>query len=166
MDSFLQSTQKLEITGLIGGDEVSNETKNEDASIRQNQTPVQNMNIKSKEEEVFISKDTSSSLVTTCDTVDVSHRRQYSRAPTTDGTMIYVGNMTPEEIEGKTKELYQKIEGVWTCLHCGKTSPGPKCNIRFHVETHMDGLCYTCNICNKDFRSKNAFNLHKSRYHK
>ena len=71
--------------------------------------------------------------------------------------------MTPEEIEAKVKELYQKIDGVCTYLHCGKTS-GPN-NIRFHVETHMDGLCYTCNICKRDFRSKNILKLHKQRNH-
>ena len=97
--------------------------------------------------------------------LDRIHRTQTSRAPTNDTSRIFVGNMTPEEIEAQTKELYQKIDGVWTCLHCGKTTAQQKNNIRFHVETHMDGLCYTCNICNKDFRSQNILKCHKQRSH-
>ena len=35
-----------------------------------------------------------------------------------------------------------------------------------HVETHIDGLSYDCPLCNKSFRSTNAFYAHKSRSHK
>ena len=35
-------------------------------------------------------------------------------------------------------------------------------NIRKHVETHLDGLSYNCNVCNKEFRSGKAFYNHKS----
>ena len=161
LDSFLESAQRLEISGLIGGNEESKsiDTKDEDSSIRDNQKMVSKTNKTSIEEELLINDDTSSSWVTTSDTDVVKQRRQYARAPPNDVTRIYVGNMTPEEIEAKTRELYQKIDDFWTCLHCGKTS-GPT-NIRLHVETHMDGLCYTCNICNKDFRSKIILKNHK-----
>ena len=157
LDSFLDSAERLEISGLIVGKEESIDTKDENLSIRKNQEM-------SNEEEVLITDDPSSSWVTTCDTDVVKPRKQYSRAPNNDVKSIYVGNMTPEEIETKTQELFQKIDGVLTCLLCGKTS-SQTCNIKFHVETHMDGPCYTCNICNKDFRSKNILKLHKQRSH-
>ena len=162
LDSFLESAQKLEISGLIGDNQDSSETENQ--SLRQNQMPQTNKML--KEETVPNAGDYSSSLVTTTDTVAVKQRRQYFRATSNDVPKIFVGNMTPEEIEAKTKELYKKIDGVWTCLQCGKTSSGMSCNIRFHVETHMEGLCYTCNICTKEFRSKNSLNFHKNTFHK
>ena len=165
LDSFLESAQELEISGLIGGIEESNETKDGDLSFRKNQSHVPKLNYMSKEEEVLISDDTGSSLVTTTGSDVVKQRRQYSRAPANDGTLIFVGNMTQEEIKIKTKELYQKIDGGWSCLHCGKISSHKSSGMRYHVETHMDGLCYTCNVCSKEFRSKNAYNFHKSRYH-
>ena len=162
LDSFLESAQKLEISGLIGDNQDSSETQN--PSLRQNQMPQTNKML--KEETVPNAGDYSSSLVTTTDTVAVKQRRQYFRATSNDVPKIFVGNMTTEEIEAKTKELYKKIDGVWTCLQCGKTSSGMSCNIRFHVETHMEGLCYTCNICTKEFRSKNSLNFHKNTFHK
>ena len=158
LDSFLDSAEKLEISGLIGGNDESIDTRDEDQNL------VSKMTKMSNKEEVLISDDTSSSLVNTTDSDVVKQKRQCSRAPTDDVTRIYVGNMTPEEVEAKTKELYEKIDGVWTCLHCGKTA-AKACNIMFHVETHMDGLCYTCSICCKDFRSKNILKLYKQRSH-
>ena len=164
LDSFLESAQRLEISGLIGGKEESIGTKHEEyPSVGgNNQDPDSKMCDMSNEEEVFISDD--KSLVTTSDTDLIKQRRQYSRAPIIDSGNIYVGDMSPEEIEAKRKGLYQRIDVVLTCLHCGKTS-GQTANIRYHVETHMDGLCYTCTICNEEFRSKNILKLHKQRSH-
>ena len=161
LDSFLESAQKLEISGLIGNNQDSSDTENQ--TLHQNQ--MQQTNKMFKEEDPN-SGDYSFSLVNTTEPVVVKQRRQYSRATSNDVPKIFVGDMTHEEIEAKTKELYKKIDGVWTCLQCGKTSSGQSCNIRFHVETHMDGLCYTCNICKKEFRSKNSLNFHKNTFHK
>ena len=161
LDSFLESAQKLEISGLIG------ETESEHQSFRQNQKPGScNNKMKIEDQIPFSTDNTGSSLATTNDIGIAKQKRQYSRTTTRDVPKIFVGNMTPEEIEAQTKEMYQKIDGVWTCLHCGKTSSGMSCNIRFHVETHMEGLCYTCTVCSKEFRSKNSLNTHKNTSHK
>ena len=162
LDSFLESAQKLEIAGLIGDNQDSNETNNESNEFEQNKNHLPQAH---KEEQMFASYDTSSSLVTATETGVVKQRKQYSRAPSNDVPKIYVGDLTPEEIEAKTKDLYQKVDGVYTCLQCGKISTGPSCNMKFHVETHLDGLCYPCNICGKEFRSKNILKHHKARYH-
>ena len=165
LDSFLEAAQKLEISGLIGD--------NQDIQEKENHSFKENLNYITERKEILTEVDTlynpsipvdnSSSLVSSSACV-VKERRQYSRAPSNDVTRIYVGNMTPEEIEATTKEMYQKIDGVWTCLKCGKTSTGMSTNIRFHVETHLDGLCYTCNICSREFRSKNLLNVHKNKH--
>ena len=162
LDSFLESAQKLEISGLIGDNQESHESEHQ--SFGQNQTPEQNKKQMKKEDQMAFSSDTSSSLATT--NAQVQQKRQYSRTTTCDVPKIFVGNMTPVEIEAKTKEMYQKIDGVWTCLQCGKTSSGMSGNIRFHVETHMEGLCYTCTVCSMEFRSKNSLNTHKNTSHK
>ena len=69
--------------------------------------------------------------------------------------------MTSEEIGAKIQSMYQKIDGVWTCNECGKTTNKMSGDMRLHVETHLDGLCYTCNFCSQEFRSKNILKFHK-----
>ena len=70
---------------------------------------------------------------------------------------------TPEEIEEKIKELHQKIDGVWTCMVCDYIST-KSTNVRKHVEKHMDGLSYSCELCSKEFRCISSLNNHK--FHK
>ena len=162
LDSFLESAQKLEITGLIDSNQGSK--KKEKGSFGQGKTNA--TEILTKEEWVdnpSIYDNTFSGLAT--NHAFKERRLHTRRAMLNDAPRINVENMTPEEIEAQTKELYQKVDGVWTCLQCGKTS-NVHCNMKFHVETHMDGLCYPCNICSKEFRSKNTLNFHKSTTHK
>ena len=73
-----------------------------------------------------------------------------------------------EEKENKMKELYEIVDGVARCLKCDYTSASSKggSNIRRHVETHIEGLSYTCTHCNKEFRLKCSLNTHISRSHK
>ena len=76
-----------------------------------------------------------------------------------------VGLMTAGEIEMKKNELFKKIDGIWSCLACAYTTV-TNSNIRKHVETHLEGLCYTCTLCNKEFRSKDSLSNHKYMKHK
>ena len=58
-----------------------------------------------------------------------------------------------------------------SCKVCGKnivsTNIGnAKQKMRGHIETHMEGLSYPCQHCEKIFRSKNAYVCHKRRSHR
>ena len=93
-------------------------------------------------------------LVSTTNTgLAAKPRRQNYRTATNDLPKYNVGAMTQDEIEAKIKSLYQKVDGIWTCLECNRTAVNSS-NIRIHVETHIDGLCYTCKFCSKEFRFK------------
>ena len=158
LDSFLESAQRLEILGLLG-----------DASEDPNEQQVDNHFQKDGSESVHEEDKTTYMedfkninvpkervLVRTTNTGLVARSRQEADLPRID-----VGDMTPDEIDAKIKSLYQRIDGVWTCLECNKTAVNSS-NIRIHVETHIDGLCYTCKICSKEFRSKyNLYDHHK-----
>ena len=92
--------------------------------------------------------------------------RQFTRTSAVE--KINVANLNSKEKNDKMKELYDKIDGGWNCLACDyissdKSSTG---NIRKHVETHLDGLCYICNICSKEFSTKDTFYKHRSSHHK
>ena len=81
-------------------------------------------------------------------------------------TGIDVASLNSDEIEVKMKELCKKIDGVWNCMACDCKAGGKSSDIRKHVETHIDGLCYTCNICSKEFRLRRNLNHHKNTSHK
>ena len=74
-------------------------------------------------------------------------------------------SFTTEEIEEKIKELLQKIDGMWTCMVCDYTSKFST-SVRKHVEKHIDGLSYSCNLCNKDFRLVGTLKRHKYDSHR
>ena len=82
-----------------------------------------------------------------------------------DAVRFDVGSMSAEEIEIKKNELFEQTAGVWSCLACTYTSNHTS-NIKKHVETHLDGLCYNCTLCNKEFRSKNSLTKHRYSIHK
>ena len=68
------------------------------------------------------------------------------------------------EVDQKIEELTDRIDGVWTCKACGKTS-NRKGNLGWHIETHLEGLSFPCNGCDKTFRSRNSLDTHFSRFH-
>ena len=90
--------------------------------------------------------------------IKATTQRQYARQPTTDVVKI--------EAEEKIAELYEKVDNVWRCLACEYTTTGRSSNVRRHVETHINGLSYSCNLCNKEFRLSNSLSNHKSTVHK
>ena len=92
----------------------------------------------------------------------------------TDKVMVPISS---EEIVGVTEArntVQQYIEtdadGNMKCTICGKEAIGGKksarWNLQNHVETHLEGLSFPCQLCGKTFRSQNAFNVHKSRSHR
>ena len=95
-------------------------------------------------------------------------RRPYARSPKeNDAARIDVGSLTKEEIAKKMRELYERTDEGWRCLVCDHTSKGPtSSDIRRHVETHLEGLVYTCNLCSQSFRLRNSLAKHKFHNHK
>ena len=60
-------------------------------------------------------------------------------------------------------------DGRNECTVCGKkqgNESGAKSNLKRHIETHLEGLSFSCQLCGKTFRSTNSFNTHKTRFHK
>ena len=77
------------------------------------------------------------------------------------------------EISAKVNEYLEECsDGTFKCTLCGKTSGiNPRKSvmrqtIQRHIETHMEGLSYTCSVCQKSLRSRRGFLRHMSVYHK
>ena len=70
--------------------------------------------------------------------------------------------------------LEQMEGGYFRCKICGKDSKGMtnsnrgqiRWSMKNHIETHIDGISFPCQLCGKQFRSKNSFAVHKSKVHK
>ena len=65
-----------------------------------------------------------------------------------------------DELDQKLEELYERQpDGKFLCHPCGKLT-----NRKFfaleHAETHIDGLSFPCQYCDKSFRSRNALRSH------
>ena len=104
--------------------------------------------------------------------------------PTEEKTSAAPFGLPPSNIISLTKtdnnEVKSMIEnnleplegGHFMCKVCGKDSKGMtktkdlKSNMKNHIEVHIEGLSYSCELCGKKFRSKNSFSNHKSVYHK
>ena len=72
-----------------------------------------------------------------------------------------------EEVEAKLRENIVKDEdGTFSCKLCGKSGVKHSRNMKNHVETHMEGLAFPCQICGKTFRSRHILNNHKYSDHK
>ena len=162
LDSFLESAQKLEIEGLLG---YCKDTEEDSKENLKTETEIYHENNieQLKEEQPLYQSTQGKRMARKNEKKVLKTRKQYSRA--NDAEKIDVASLSTEEINIKMKELYEKIDGVWSCRACDHTSTDTS-NIRKHVETHVDGLCYTCNICSKEFRLKNSLNRHKSTSHK
>ena len=72
-----------------------------------------------------------------------------------------------DEIEAKIAEnMLKSPDGTYSCMICGKSGDRYKSHMKNHVETHMEGLSFPCQICGKTFRSRNYLNIHKYRNHR
>ena len=121
LDSFLESAEKLEIEGLLGGDGDSQENM-EDSKLRQNDNEEVNFDQFKEKEAQIVYGNEERRLIKTDDSEHPKKRRQSVRVSHDNNEKFDVGSMTPEEIEGKIKELYQKVDGVWKCLACDYTA--------------------------------------------
>ena len=62
----------------------------------------------------------------------------------------------------KIESMIERREGGYNCTNCGYTTKN-LFNMREHVEKHIEGLEYPCNLCNKIMRSCQSFRNHRIR---
>ena len=88
---------------------------------------------------------------------------------------ISLNNADNNHITLLINDNLQELEGGhFRCRICGQDSTGMtktrkgdrKNNMKNHIETHVEGLSISCEVCGKEFRSRNSYSVHKSLYHK
>ena len=148
LDSFLEVAQKLKIEGLITGAE---ENISQNRHIKSEETLDESL--MNREEDVYISDGETD---TTEETVGLKKHKLENTiaASVTDNSMV----------EEKIQEMMVRQDGLYHCNVCGYKNKR-KPDITRHIETHIEGLSYPCNYCQKTFRSTNSLNTHISIYH-
>ena len=152
LDRFLVLAQKLKLQGLIENNPKIEEEELKDCNINEEVT-------EANEKEQNIAKYRNGLPKTT-------------PKETHEGTTtVAISNMDQQEIKDKISEyLIECSDKSYKCALCGKISfknskNTQKDNMKKHIETHLEGLAYTCPICQKECKSRNALALHKGKYH-
>ena len=70
-----------------------------------------------------------------------------------------------DQVDKQLEEFSEKINGVYTCKICLKTFAS-RTNNHYHIETHMDGLLFSCDKCDRTTKTRNALKKHYGFYHK
>ena len=167
LDNFLSIAQRLKILGLLQND---NNDPKKDLKVEQqtndNNDPKKDLNVELRtnaeyEEAVYDSNDYVEINAVSGNNEDLSNIER----------KVSLINGDQQEINMKVDEhIGTRQDGKLKCLLCGKLGNGnrpaiQKQSMRNHVETHLDGISYQCQFCEKTFRSRDAFRFHKSRNH-
>ena len=68
-------------------------------------------------------------------------------------------------VDDAIQEHLGKEDGVYFCRVCDYSRKERK-DVKKHIETHIEGLSYSCSLCEKTFRSRSSLNRHNSKDHK
>ena len=150
LDSFLAIAEELQLKGLMG----KTYKKVEDFEIDENSLPS------------IFSPANSKIKKTSIERKEPNDRND----PTENRTLAIPNNFSGdlEELEEKVKSMIEKSQNKLAnglqladrCKVCGKEGHGG--NIKDHIEAnHLEGIVIPCNLCDKTFRSRNGFRLHK-----
>ena len=141
LDRFLTVAQRFKLEGLLGGE------NNEEV---QEEKVIENFDLKvklRKPEEVK------------------SENAYVENVSSQQDTQISLTDAT--DLNDLDQKLYENMErkpgGIYSCKICSKTvSGGRRRDMKYHVESHMEGLTFPCNTCGKEFRSRNSLSFHLS----
>jgi len=148
IDKFLDIAQKLKIEGLLSADKEYDEDFKESMSSQHLETELKHKQYKRIE--------TANEMVYNMDS-----------AVATKYDISLNDSSSVDEIEQKVTEYLGKNEnGDFLCNICGKVGGKIIKNMKNHIETHLEGISLTCSVCDKNFRSRNSLNNHKTKYHK
>jgi hypothetical protein len=95
----------------------------------------------------------------------LQHRRKYHK----DQKEIMKEELRPDVPDASViNSMIEKHGDLWVCKRCGKTAQKAigRATLQRHVEVHIEGLAYTCDVCGKSSGSKNGLSQHKYKHHR
>ena len=146
LDHFLDVAQKLNIEGLIGGsqpseDDALSQDEHMESSIKEFQETVENVKLKSPTPKTL--------------------KPRYEKNNVLPTTLVNQLSSI-DDVKATVEELIDCDGDSWICKPCGKRS-SRKSDMRKHVEIHIEGLSFGCQLCGQTFRSRIKLNNHKTK---
>ena len=159
LDGFLALAEELQLKGLEGSQDNILDAVEEPMSNQRQQQPKRNKVYKENNYYPTVANEGLESSV-------IIKPKNHAVVPVDGGKMIVA---LDTNIEDSMMEIVDDGEHKWRCTLCGKTTKGQTAiarrDMRRHIETHMEGLSYPCNQCDKVSRSSNGFRQHVSNSH-
>ena len=153
LEKFLENAQKLKLEGLLQTEDTLDDdkrsSKSQDNEVEEEKI-VEHFSTEANRSEIprKVSNQTQSSLLVS--------------------KMSFDGNMDLLELEQKIQEMTETDDDKLICRVCGKVTTGrnKKQDIGKHIETHIEGLSFDCQLCDRTFRSRNSLKTHTSMNHR
>jgi hypothetical protein len=154
---FIETAQELQVKGLQGDLQNLGESEHEKQESSYQHT---NYNQKTRDSEMdFVDQE---SVLDSLEELADSFSTSDSTLATFDENKLPLP--TKNEVKLQIDQMIEKIEGLWNCKVCGKTSP-TNSDIRKHTARHIEGVSHACHICSKIFSTKDNLRVHISGIH-
>ena len=155
LDRFLSIAQRLKLEGLIGNNEAEPQPGDTTAV----------------DDKMFGTEDIMDSSEQKMQHTPIQSNKSKELAKV-DKVLAPFSSSDISDIETAVQQYIElDTEGKFRCTICGKEGVGKfpalaRSNLKKHIETHFEGLSFPCQVCGKTFRSRNALQIHNTRFHK
>ena len=146
LDGFLEIAQRFQVEGLMqeeGGQSEVYDSKFKNESFSENT-------------EVYQDEKMSNLQL-----VSNVHEENGSRYPREKVITLHSSDFQNiEEVDQHIETMFERQpDGKFLCQPCGRIST-KKCHAKEHAETHIEGLNFSCQYCDKSFRSRHILREH------
>ena len=166
LNSFLKLAEELEVKGLNGISKYVTESSEDNLSKKP--TYSNSPEFKLKDQRLIVGNE----VITNLQSLSKIKSEQAHVNKSISSSMTELDLILKEYPKVTAISTYDAVESKmveenkqWKCLECGKTTQY-KSMMKRHVEIHIDGLTYDCNICGKSFSSRSPQQKHISEHHK
>ena len=158
---FISVARRLKLEGLM-------EDEDEDTETQQDDPLEDTHNAMANDNGVGVKKE----IADASDGVKAHKRYSRSKEMKKEKVEVQVPSDNVDELERTIEQYIEADEdGNLKCTFCGKEAFGKnrgtaRSNLGKHVETHLEGLSFQCQFCEKTFRSRHSREVHTSRNHR
>ena len=85
-----------------------------------------------------------------------------SKTKVCEGLTMKTGSGIEPNTRARIESMFEKSTEGYNCTKCGYKTKR-LCHMKDHVQKHIEGLEYPCNICKRTFKSSPSFREHKRR---